>query len=395
LKIPYQFSGWFIPKALVTLFDEKILSSSDIILLSLIHSLMDPDRGCYASNDYLAKAIGYKDNKHIPRKLAKFKSLGLIKVTLSKNRQSRSIRTLWEKDLSKSKNGWPKDHSRLAKIPPVLPLIGEVDKKIDSRRNVSTEEVVEGKALGFGLLTLESKSDPIDEGFAKRLKSIVLGNSSRSPRINLINWAKEFRILRCKEEIDPNQIDQALTWLSIHFKDTYCPVILSAKSFRQKFEKILMAIEREERLKPPVKKIYSAKIQAQADSILESLNSLSWPKSSFSQLEDLVREACQVSQDLLRKFRSLQNQKDRTLSNRESLALQSAKRLLDSGSLITYFGGVHSKIARWKGWGGSMEPFRLVEDGKHLNLRTWISPPFEKYACSSLLKEVLELNDLK
>lgn len=391
-KLKRHFTGWFIPRQIVDLFDEKTLSASEVILLSTIDSLVDPERGCYASNSYLAEQVGFDDPRSIPKKLKKFKSLGLIEVHLSEDRQTRAIYTLWN-PIKCSKDVWPNDHPRVAKRPRGLSLIGKDNKTKYTRRNNSDEEVASDKVVGFGLLPVKDNTNPVDMDLAKKLKEIILNNSTRSPRINLTNWAKEFQILRCKEEVNEDLILQALEWLSLHFKDPYSPVILSAKSFRQKFEKLLIGMEKDSRHKPPVKITYSDEIQRQADLLLNSLRNLNWPAPALAQLPDLVSEACQIATDLRKITLRIQHQEFGSITNREILAIHAVRNRLQTNSLLDYFQGVYSKIANWKSWGGSMESFRFTNTEKHSNLRSWILPSCEKYSCVKLLNQILKLKD--
>lgn len=72
-----KFTGVFIPARILRM---KVLSSSDIILLSWIDALDDrknKHKGCFASNKYLSDMMNLKENT-IQVILTKLKSLGLV-----------------------------------------------------------------------------------------------------------------------------------------------------------------------------------------------------------------------------------------------------------------------------------------------------------------------------
>jgi hypothetical protein len=235
----------------------------------------------------------------------------------------------------------------------------------------------------LGLLTSTNSIDPIDHKLSQRLKSIVLANSTRSPRINLTNWAKEFRLLR-GEVTDLKVIEEALEWLGSHFKDPYSPMILSASSFRQKFEKILSAMIRAEG-KAPSTKTYSDQVQAEALEVYNTVSKLDWPAKAKDSLLPLIQEGLETFQIVKTRLGAIAREDG---GRRQGLAMDAARRLLTKSALIQYFRGVQTRIAKWKGWAGSMEMFRLTLGGPNLKEIIW--PPFEKYSCTKIATTLLE-----
>lgn len=75
------YRGTFIPVTLMRLFEFRLLSGDEILLLQKIDALQDPKRGgCWASNQWLAAWWGKSDN-WVSKTISKFSRMKLVKVT--------------------------------------------------------------------------------------------------------------------------------------------------------------------------------------------------------------------------------------------------------------------------------------------------------------------------
>lgn len=88
----WQFRDQILPSRLVYLLRDKVISSTDLLLIFIINTLVkthtedSPGLGCYASNSYLAKSIGVHP-MHISARISKLINLGLlVSITYKKQR---------------------------------------------------------------------------------------------------------------------------------------------------------------------------------------------------------------------------------------------------------------------------------------------------------------------
>jgi len=67
---------------------------------------------------------------------------------------------------------------------------------------------------------------------------------------NLNNWAQDFRKLHELDQVPKKQIRAVLNWYCHNIRGEYVPVVQSGKSFRDKYDKLLAALERRKDQKP-------------------------------------------------------------------------------------------------------------------------------------------------
>ncbi len=79
-----QFTGWWIPADVVTLYQTKKITTHEMILLAKVDSLVrrgvpgQPGHGCYATNRWLAAEIGLKNGQSVHNMITKLKKMGLL-----------------------------------------------------------------------------------------------------------------------------------------------------------------------------------------------------------------------------------------------------------------------------------------------------------------------------
>lgn len=91
----YVSRNWVIDLRIV--YEYEILQTIDIhefVLLARIDGLVKHGRGCYASNQWLAKRHGCKVRR-LQQLLSSLQKKGFIEIKLSKNRTKRLIWTKW------------------------------------------------------------------------------------------------------------------------------------------------------------------------------------------------------------------------------------------------------------------------------------------------------------
>lgn len=90
-----QCRGWFIPIEIIELFEAQEINAAETLLLATIDTLVSKKRGCYASNEYLAKRMCTSKDK-ICRMIGRLKGLGLLRQ-ISFNGRIRELETVWSR----------------------------------------------------------------------------------------------------------------------------------------------------------------------------------------------------------------------------------------------------------------------------------------------------------
>lgn len=78
-----QFTGWWIPAWIVTMFEDGRISAIELVLLATIDGYCRRGKdklGCYASNAYLAKKVCVRSVRSVQLMLHKLQDLKLIRV---------------------------------------------------------------------------------------------------------------------------------------------------------------------------------------------------------------------------------------------------------------------------------------------------------------------------
>lgn len=96
-----QFTGCFLPAAIMHLFWDGTISAKECMLLATIDSLVrngpcGESVGCFASNEYLATKIHIKDANMVRKMIAKFKKMNLVRQVDFDGRK-RYLETWWSR----------------------------------------------------------------------------------------------------------------------------------------------------------------------------------------------------------------------------------------------------------------------------------------------------------
>lgn len=103
-----QFRGWFIPAEIIAIWQKREITDKELLLLAIIDSLVkfgDKHRGCFASNEYLAKQIGLRHPRSVSNLISSLCGMGLLREVSFDGRR-RYLETAWSRiHRRKPKNG--------------------------------------------------------------------------------------------------------------------------------------------------------------------------------------------------------------------------------------------------------------------------------------------------
>ncbi len=207
-------------------------------------------------------------------------------------------------------------------------------------------------------------SDPsFEEKCASKLQSIIL----RELKINKDTraWPRVFAQMQQYGQISQTRIQEALVWYGKHYgENLFVPFIEDAKEFRTKFGKLERAMK-DIGAKP--KHVKPSEITDEARSILERVDSLSWPRGSKVDLPQLVDSSLQA----FKKFQEHRTEKvqwwrDNKPEEREDLIhfdnklhecllADATKMTTDAESFIVrWCHRVNAILQNWEGWRGKL-----------------------------------------
>jgi hypothetical protein len=144
---------------------------------------------------------------------------------------------------------------------------------------------------------LEPKSidtTDFDTNCARVLAEAITGNNKQMARFSIKSWSKQFTILR--QTATEEDILQVLQWFKSNIKDQWTPKAYSAKSFRQKFDRIEEAMNRNKSQDTPISDV--------ARSIYKRLGDLSWKGITGDQVLTTVQISLTNYQEFLAKLQS-------------------------------------------------------------------------------------------
>lgn len=248
--------GWYFPKALLKLYNDRTLNAEDMMLLGKINALVP----CFASNAYLAKWWG-KDSRHVSRTIKRFIDLGLIRseVKVKAYGTHRTLFTTFQGD-DLVREGWTKMSRGVDKN--VHPGRTKMSSKYCSYTSYNSKEIsknplrcakAHSQAGVNGLIFKESntpltKAAKLCQTFNEwRIKNrLHIGRS----KPNKVKWERAANDLIERLEGNIPRIREVLSWYFENFKDPYTPNVLSMSSFCDKFDSIEKAMMREKKSTP-------------------------------------------------------------------------------------------------------------------------------------------------
>jgi hypothetical protein len=231
--------GIYIPIGVWKLFEERVLNAEQIILLGKINTLQDPERGCWASNAWLAEWWG-KSIRWVSKSISLFQKLGLVEYTFSKKGE-RQIRVTFQPDTPRSPGAPLEQKFQGPPRTKVLPTTKERKKTISS----------ESEFAGDGIFGLKGEFSQFIKRVAAKLEDYVRAIHKIDPKIQRASWCKEFSLLLDSIGGDKARLKAAMKgYISTPLEERK-PQAWCARSFRKKFLQIESYLKERSRKQPP------------------------------------------------------------------------------------------------------------------------------------------------
>ena len=279
-----QFTGWFIPDEIVKLLDEKKIDAEEMILLAMVNGLVSKDRGCFASNEYLADRLNVSTRK-ISDSISKFSKAKLV-IQVFFDGRKRYLETKWRKIDESSVT----DADLLKKVKEIRCLADSARQ--DSRicqavaQNLLPEYLKSSKeengqisssSNGFHLPDEETPRPKIYSQIAAELllhHLLEKGLAARNTSVS--SWTQTILNFLIDSGFGKERFEKVLKWYVKHIRGSkYVPDARSAQGFCEKFLAIEYQMENwseegqiEEESKPTVVGTWTAE---QASEYLERI----------------------------------------------------------------------------------------------------------------------------
>lgn len=342
-----HFKGWFIPAQLIQLWEMDEINDKELILLATIDSLVGPSRGCFASNQYLAERVKVKPRWLIAM-LARLIEIGLVK---RKERGSeRELVTAFHHAAKRLEMGVQKNAGGAEKCTP------EVQKNAPpfSGNMVSTslnkQEIQRG---AFGSVPEKT----FEQVAASRLEQVLRKHRRVTGQVKPKVWQTAIAGL-LKRGRTKDEVKSVIKFLEVdeYFRAQYTPRVYSAASFVDKFDALLGAVDRTEKIFAYTEELVSTKDEA---FILGMLNQLNWPKGSQGQLHAVLRKSIENFEPWLQKVNALQKgwKPDSTMAGFVERLQVSIYYGGPRTYLLSWFRQVNDTVTKWKDWSGNLSQY--------------------------------------
>lgn len=390
-----KFKGIWIPIEIWNLMISGDLSVREIQLLSMIKNLEESENDCYASNGYFAKLLGVSDI-YISRMIKNLKQRGFIEQVKFDGRR-RHIRTL----------SMVPDMSRTNRITNTSALNNQYNADLNASATLSSptgkinkKAYAADSGFGFSHDEIPSEVHPFDfECCQILLKSLPPKKRKRTvPK----SWPDHIRLMRESDQIKEDKIQNVLEWYSKNHQDKWTPKCYTAKSFRDKFHRLLDAIARTDG-----DKNLDIEVSQEAQKITDRLLNKNWPNDC----DDNLSACVQISLDAYNLFRSnihkvldqvantelpdrLNRMKNERFGNLLNHVIQS---LPQSNHFVEqWFESVWTRIINWTGWNGKLHSFNFRIDSP--DFLKQLGKIFAEYGrpakeVNELIRRVKELNE--
>lgn len=269
--------GWYFPEALVKVHEEGLINESEFVLLGKINSLCHPEKGCWATNRWLAEARG-KTPHHISICISKFEKLGLVKIEI-KDGHKRVIRVTFNGDevlRNMHKGVCINAQGGVHKCTGDLSNTNDITKvdMWDAKRRPTTSFASPSFGLnGSSNLKYREASRSLTEKFywflsRNRLNigkaDLPQGRSEQSKqkkRKTLSRWQKACNAMLDQLNGDIERFDRVLIWyIDGHWNDKYVTSCEAMTTFCQNFRKIEKQMFRAEDIDPKPTSKYIAEV---------------------------------------------------------------------------------------------------------------------------------------
>jgi hypothetical protein len=351
-----KFKGVWIPAEIWNLMVSGDLSVREVQLLSIIRNLEESKNGCFASNEYFAKVLAVSQ-VYISRMIKNLKQRGFIEQVKFDGRR-RHIRTL----------SVVPDMNRTSHVNNQPVLNNQFNSELNSSATLSSPTGKINKkayaatpSFGFDFCEIPDEVYPFDYECCQRLLEYL--PAKKRKRSVPKSWPNQIRLMRESDQIEEDQITMALDWYAKNHTDQWTPKCHTAKSFRDKFHRLLDAIDRTKSDSKP-----DVVISEEAKKITERLLTKNWPGDCDDNLigyvqisldaYDLFRSKVhnlfkEVSSDeLSERVERMKNDRFKSLLNHVIESLPQTSHFVEK-----WFESVWSRIVNWPDWSGKLQPF--------------------------------------
>jgi len=258
------FQRGFVPVELFHLVADGRLNTQEVWLALIIHGLDHGPRGCYASNEYLAKAVGAKNTSTIRRQLAKIKGLGLVQQVAFDGRV-RTLRATWGLPLECAKmHTLPVQKCTPDKIPKEVSILSgptDTDHTAISKHKIEKED-----EMFFEQYETKKHHTNEDIKLATQLRQAVRG-MKKHINPNLEKWADQIAILT--RRFPPAEVAAVLGWYCTNITHPRMYHAWSGEKFKLRYEEIRAWCHKEN--------TPTATPDGVEDGIIKQLEQLTWP----------------------------------------------------------------------------------------------------------------------
>lgn len=257
-KPEFGLAGIGIPAEV--LFNPEI-TNTEKILFGFIQSLSATEKGCWASNEWLAGMMGVS-SQTITNGISKLKKYGYIFVRVDKKIDGNFSRTIFiNKEYPLIYREMLEEAYKNIYRGVLKNLYTPIKKFIHPYKNIYTynniyNNIDNNYMCDIKKLEAENLPEKIKEKsdqnknkkyipLARKLSRIIKKTKNIKHPANVIKkWADEIRKLVEINEVEFERVDIALDWYAENIGGEYIPVIESGSSLREKFMKLENAIDR-------------------------------------------------------------------------------------------------------------------------------------------------------
>jgi len=393
----FQFAGVWVPPHILEMVRDHVLSGADFLVYNIIHALQGKD-GCYASNEYLARACSVSNTRTVRRHINKLKELGLVKQTGFDGRH-RFIKVVYPDGATPTDSGGTSEGAELAQAEgaettPQKSSLKRTLKKEEKKKRQSGAVAPDGVVIkkgrvrkdvvGFGLGNTPPEDETynntnFDEEMAATLEEAVRGyNMPRRTGITRAKpstWPAQFYLLRTRDEVPEDDIRRVLKWYTTNIGEPFVPEAFSGTAFRKKFATI------EERCNRDT--MFEIEIGEDAKKLAARLTPMGWPRGAAADLPGAIQMSLTAYENWLAARNTFIK---RLHQGRVTIDPKMLKPFISLAKHLTnltepptffirkWFEWVHRKVVTWQDWDGGFTPFVFRPTSKRFRAigRGWL-----------------------
>jgi hypothetical protein len=239
---PAYNRGWFFPVAIVRLYEDGEINGEEFILLGIINSLCHYEKGCYATNRYLAERWGNKTATWVSKAISKLEGLRLLRVEEQSLSKSRRIWvTFMGDELYPPERSNPSRKVQGSEVTPLQKSATHPCRKVQTEYSEKNKEEHCDRSRAHhdrpsGFVPEDELQDKFIVKSCHNLENFLRSKHRINPKHhNKERWYEQMRLLLQDIRGDRERLRRVLdTYIEEEHTD-YTPVADSARSFRKKF----------------------------------------------------------------------------------------------------------------------------------------------------------------